>query len=210
MVTVDGMHSRLSEYPFLAGFHVARAALRDVWAMGARPLAMLADIHLADDGLVRLALRVAGAAEAGAQAVRPTPERVRVRGPSAAPLERIRGLWRWQILISAANRELLRGSIERIEDFGLFVKLPSGARGLVPAPETGTPRGTDLRKSFPLGKRMQAKVIDVDRRGEVKLSIKALKADAEKKAKDAPAKIAHAHTNGKRPSGRTSASQPGG
>ncbi len=50
VVTVDGMHSRLSEFPFLAGFHVARAALRDVWVMGSRPLAMLADVHLADDG----------------------------------------------------------------------------------------------------------------------------------------------------------------
>lgn len=50
VVTVDGMHSRLSEFPFLAGFHVARAALRDVWVMGARPLAMLVDVHLADDG----------------------------------------------------------------------------------------------------------------------------------------------------------------
>jgi len=50
VLTVDGIHSRLSDYPFLAGFHVARAALRDIYAMGARPLAMLSDIHLADDG----------------------------------------------------------------------------------------------------------------------------------------------------------------
>jgi hydrogenase expression/formation protein len=44
------MHSRLSDYPFLAGFHVTRAALRDVYVMGARPVALLSDIHLADDG----------------------------------------------------------------------------------------------------------------------------------------------------------------
>ena len=49
-VTVDGMHSRLSDYPFLAGFHVTRAALRDVYVMGAIPVALLSDIHLADDG----------------------------------------------------------------------------------------------------------------------------------------------------------------
>jgi hydrogenase expression/formation protein len=49
-VTVDGMHSRLSDYPFLAGFHVTRAALRDVYVMGARPVALLSDVHLADDG----------------------------------------------------------------------------------------------------------------------------------------------------------------
>jgi hydrogenase expression/formation protein len=50
VITVDGIHSRLSDYPFLAGFHVARAALRDIYAMGAKPLAMLSDIHVADDG----------------------------------------------------------------------------------------------------------------------------------------------------------------
>lgn len=48
--TVDGMHSRLSEFPFLAGFHVTRATLRDVYVMGARPLMLFSDIHVADDG----------------------------------------------------------------------------------------------------------------------------------------------------------------
>ena len=47
---VDGIHSRLSEYPFLGGFHVARASLRDVCVMGADPVAVLSDLHLADDG----------------------------------------------------------------------------------------------------------------------------------------------------------------
>lgn len=50
VLTVDGMHSRLSDYPFLAGFHVTRAALRDIYVMGAKPVALLSDIHIADDG----------------------------------------------------------------------------------------------------------------------------------------------------------------
>ncbi len=50
VLTVDGMHSRLSDYPFLAGFHVTRAALRDIYVMGARPVALFSDIHVADDG----------------------------------------------------------------------------------------------------------------------------------------------------------------
>jgi len=49
-LAVDGVHSRLSHYPFLAGFHVARAALRDVIAMGALPSALFSDIHLGSDG----------------------------------------------------------------------------------------------------------------------------------------------------------------
>ncbi len=47
---IDGIHSRLSEYPFLGGFHVARAALRDVCVMGSDPVAIISDLHLADDG----------------------------------------------------------------------------------------------------------------------------------------------------------------
>ena len=47
---IDGIHSRLSEYPFLGGFHVARASLRDVCVMGADPVAIISDLHLADDG----------------------------------------------------------------------------------------------------------------------------------------------------------------
>lgn len=47
---VDGTHSRLSDFPFIAGFHVARAAIRDVVVKGGRPVALLDDLHLSDDG----------------------------------------------------------------------------------------------------------------------------------------------------------------
>jgi hydrogenase expression/formation protein len=50
VATVDGMHSRLSDFPFLAGFHATRATLRDVYAMGARPIGLISDVHIADDG----------------------------------------------------------------------------------------------------------------------------------------------------------------
>ena len=49
--TVDGTHSRLSDYPYLAGFHVTRATLRDLYVMGATPVsALFHNIHVADDG----------------------------------------------------------------------------------------------------------------------------------------------------------------
>jgi primosomal protein N' (replication factor Y) len=67
------------------------------------------------------------AAEAAAVAVAPVPERVRLRGPAPAPLERIRNQWRWQLLISAANRELLRDLLERIED----LKVPRNVRRVI-------------------------------------------------------------------------------
>lgn len=46
---MEGMHSRLSDYPFLAGFHVTRAALRDLYVKGAKPISIMIDIHLGDD-----------------------------------------------------------------------------------------------------------------------------------------------------------------
>jgi primosomal protein N' (replication factor Y) len=55
------------------------------------------------------------AAERGARAASPTPPGVRLRGPAPAPIERIRGKWRWQVLISAKNRELLRDVLDQIE-----------------------------------------------------------------------------------------------
>ena len=50
ITTVDGMHSRLSDFPYLAGFHATRATLRDVYVMGARPVGLISDVHIADDG----------------------------------------------------------------------------------------------------------------------------------------------------------------
>ncbi|MHA1232062.1 MAG: AIR synthase-related protein [Candidatus Helarchaeota archaeon] len=46
---MEGMHSRLSEFPFLAGFHVTKAALRDLYVKGSEPISILIDIHLGDD-----------------------------------------------------------------------------------------------------------------------------------------------------------------
>jgi small subunit ribosomal protein S1 len=73
------------------------------------------------------------------------------------------------------------------ETGGLIVRIvgKSGrnARGFVPAGHTGTPRGTDFRKKFPLNSELEGKVIDLDsRRGEAKISIRALREDSEKAA----------------------------
>ncbi|MBD3229674.1 MAG: hypothetical protein GF329_15950 [Candidatus Lokiarchaeota archaeon] len=46
---MEGMHSRLSDFPFIAGFHVTRAALRDLYVKGSDPISIMIDIHLGDD-----------------------------------------------------------------------------------------------------------------------------------------------------------------
>jgi len=55
------------------------------------------------------------AATLAARAAAPLPHGVRVRGPAPAPIERIRGAWRWQLLVTAPSRDLLREVLARIE-----------------------------------------------------------------------------------------------
>ncbi len=65
--------------------------------------------------------------------------------------------------------DVVEATVERIEPFGLFVRF-AGGRGLVPASETGTPRGADLRKAFKAGAAIRALVSAIDERGRIRLS----------------------------------------
>jgi len=79
---------------------------------------------------------------------------------------------------------VVSGVVERIETYGLFVQVDGtsgrAGRGLVPNAEVGVPRGTDLRKSFPEGTKVTAKVLETGE-GRLRLSIKGAK-DAEERA----------------------------
>ena len=78
--------------------------------------------------------------------------------------------------------QMVEGTVDRIEKYGVFVKLdpltptaegaaPEKAVGaLLPASETGTPRGADLGKAFPIGTRLSLLIIEVDERGRLKVS----------------------------------------
>jgi len=90
----------------------------------------------------------------------PRPEAEKAEGPSAAakappPPPR--------------PGDVVLGSVDRIEPFGLFVRF-AGGRGLVPAAETGTPRGADLRKAFKVGDELKCLVLEIDERGRIRLS----------------------------------------
>ena len=79
---------------------------------------------------------------------------------------------------------VVTGVVERIEAYGIFVQIDGtkgrSGRGLVPQAELGVPRGTDLRKSFPEGTKVTAKVLEIGD-GKLRLSIKGAK-DAEERA----------------------------
>jgi small subunit ribosomal protein S1 len=69
--------------------------------------------------------------------------------------------------------EKVTGVVSRHERYGVFVELKEheGVRALVPAAETGTERGTDLRRAFPIGSEMSLAVLEVDDRGRVRASV---------------------------------------
>jgi small subunit ribosomal protein S1 len=85
---------------------------------------------------------------------------------------------------------IVHGTVERIETYGIFVQVDGtkgrAGRGLVPNAELGVPRGTDLRKAFPEGTKVKAKVLETGE-GKLRLSIKGAQ-DAEERAEFEAAK----------------------
>jgi small subunit ribosomal protein S1 len=79
---------------------------------------------------------------------------------------------------------VVTGAVSRIEAFGVFLQIDGTSgrdgRGLIPLAELGVPRGTDLRKKFPEGTKLTAKVLDLAG-GKMRLSLRAMKDDEERK-----------------------------
>ena len=74
---------------------------------------------------------------------------------------------------------VVEGTVDRIEPYGVFLVFPGG-RGLVPASETGTERGTDLKRHFELGQALKAQILEVDGGGKIRLSLTAAERAAER------------------------------
>jgi small subunit ribosomal protein S1 len=60
---------------------------------------------------------------------------------------------------------VLTGTVERVESFGVFVRLGPGQTGLIPLAELGTQRGSDPRKAFPLGSEVKVLVLAIEEGG---------------------------------------------
>jgi small subunit ribosomal protein S1 len=66
---------------------------------------------------------------------------------------------------SVAVGAVLTGTVERVEPFGVFVRLGPGQTGLVPNAELGTARGADHRKAFPAGAEIKVLVLAIEENG---------------------------------------------
>jgi small subunit ribosomal protein S1 len=86
-----------------------------------------------------------------------------------------------QVLVEGAR---IKGKVTGIERYGVFVQINGthgrSGRGLVPTQETATPRGADLKKHFTVGQDVEAKILNVDETGKIRLSIAAVGADQER------------------------------
>ncbi|HLL01264.1 MAG TPA: S1 RNA-binding domain-containing protein [Myxococcaceae bacterium] len=80
--------------------------------------------------------------------------------------------------------QVVTGKVDRIEPYGVFLVFPGG-KGLIPAAETGTDRGTDLRKHYTLGQELKVAVVDIDASGKIRLSITAAERAEERAELDA-------------------------
>lgn len=116
-----------------------------------------------DDQGVRLAPTVEAAAAAGVS--------VSVDGSTEADAPKF------------AVGQVIAGAVDRVESYGVFLQIDGtkgrAGRGLIPVSELGAPRGADLRKGFPLGTKMKAKIIGLEE-GKMRLSVRALKDDEER------------------------------
>jgi small subunit ribosomal protein S1 len=94
----------------------------------------------------------------------------------------------------------VRGTVTGVERYGVFVQIEGaqgrGGRGLVPTAETGTPRGADLRKLFPVGSPIETKIVAIGEDGKIRLSVRALADDDERKNFEAYARGDAAPTEG--------------
>jgi small subunit ribosomal protein S1 len=57
------------------------------------------------------------------------------------------------------------GKVQRVEKFGVFVWLGPGRVGLMPNVWTGTPRGEDLARRFPVGDEIEVRLVEVTEGG---------------------------------------------
>ncbi len=71
-----------------------------------------------------------------------------------------------QLESQIAAGAVVTGTVERIEPFGVFLRIGPGQVGLIPNAEMGTPRNADHRKTFPPGTEVKVAVLSIEEGGK--------------------------------------------
>ena len=69
--------------------------------------------------------------------------------------------------------QILKGIVEDVKPYGLFVRLPQfgpRVRGLLPTEELRVSEKGDVKKKFPKGQEIQVEIISIDEKGRIRLS----------------------------------------
>ncbi len=70
-----------------------------------------------------------------------------------------------QLESNVAVGAVLTGTVERVESFGVFVRLGPGQTGLIPNGELNIQRGVDARRNFPVGSEVKVLVLAIEEGG---------------------------------------------
>ncbi len=70
-----------------------------------------------------------------------------------------------EVASQVALGAVLIGTVERVEPFGVFVRVGPGQTGLIPAAELAVGRGADPRKSLPVGSEVKVLVLAIEEGG---------------------------------------------
>ena len=90
------------------------------------------------------------------------PDRRRI-GLALAPEDALPGA---QLESTVTVGAVVTGTVERIEPFGIFLRIGPGQVGLIPNAELGTPQHADPRKDFPPGTEVKAAVLSIEDGGK--------------------------------------------
>lgn len=90
-----------------------------------------------------------------------------------------------QVESKIAVGAVVLGTVERIESFGVFVRLGPGQVGLIPNAEMATAMNTDHRKEFPPGSEVKVAVLSIEDGGK---RIRLSRAQAQRMEEDAETK----------------------
>ncbi len=99
-----------------------------------------------------------------------------------------------QLASEIAVGAVVTGTVERVEPFGVFLRLGPGQVGLIPNAEMGTAKNADHRNDFPPGTEVKVAVLSIEDGGKrIRLSraqALALRNDARRGRAPQPAKVA--------------------
>jgi len=96
-----------------------------------------------------------------------------------------------EVITSAKVNEVVKCVVEKITPYGAFVKIENGQRGMIHISEISQGYVKKVEDVLSLGQEVEAKVIKIDERGRIDLSLKALGSAGERA--ELQAKTSHQH-----------------